>query len=144
MNAVLHDADRYAWAQQQAGLLRAGRLAELDIDYLAEELDSIMGNERRELVKRFRILIAHLLKWRHQPEARSASWRGTVRYQRDDINDLLAASPSLRPTVPEKVAAAYPKAVALAADETGEPRSAFPAECPFTPDELLDDEFWPD
>ncbi len=139
-----HDADRYAWAEQQAGLLRAGRLSELDFDYLAEEMDSIMGDERRELVKRFRVLIAHLLKWRYQPEARSNSWRSTIRCQRDDIADVLSGSPSLRPTVPEKIAAAYPKAVALASDETGKPRAAFPRECPFTPAELLDDEFWPD
>ncbi len=144
MNVVSHDADLYAWAEQQAGLLRAGRLADLDIDYLAEELDSIMGNERRELVRRFRILIAHLLKWRYQPEARSSGWRGTIAYQRDDISDVLIDSPSLQSTVPEKISAAYPKAVALAARETGKPKTLFPSECPFTPAELLDDEFWPD
>jgi hypothetical protein len=144
MSAVPHDVDLYAWAERQAGLLRAGRLSELDVDYLAQELDSIMGNERRELVKRFRILIAHLLKWRYQPEARSSGWRGTIAYQRDDIDDVLADSPSLRPMVPDKIAAAYPKAVALAARETGRPASSFPQECPFTPAELLDAEFWPD
>ena len=144
MNAVSHDADLYAWAEQQAGLLRGGRLVDLDVDYLAEELESIMGNERRELVRRFRILIAHLLKWRYQPEARSSGWCGTISYQRDDIADVLADSPSLRPTVPEKVAAAYPKAVALAAHATGKPKSLFPPECPLTPAELLDEDFWPD
>ncbi len=144
MSAVPHDIDLYAWAEQQAGLLRAGRIQELDIDYLAQELDSIMGNERRELVKRFRILIAHLLKWRYQPEGRSSGWRGTISYQRDDIDDVLAGSPSLRPTVPEKIASAYPKAIALAVRETGKPRSAFPSECPFTALEILDEDFWPD
>jgi hypothetical protein len=144
MTANTYDTDRFAWAGQQVGLLRARRLGELDIDHLAEELDSIMGNEKRELVRRFRVLIAHLLKWRYQPEARSNSWRSTIRYQRDDILDVLSDSPSLKPTVPDKIAAAYPKSVALAADDTGKPRSAFPSECPFTPTELLDDEFWPD
>jgi hypothetical protein len=144
MTAITYATDYAGWAAHQAKLLRAGRLEEIDLNQIADELDAIMGNEKRELTRRFRILIAHLLKWRYQSEARSAGWRGTIRYQRDDINDLLAESPSLRATVPDKVAAAYPRAVVLAADETGKPRSAFPAECPFTPTELLDDEFWPD
>jgi hypothetical protein len=144
MTAITYATDYAGWAAHQAELLRAGRLEEIDLGHIADELEAIMGNEKRELTRRFRVLIAHLLKWRHQPEARSASWRGTIRYQRDDINDLLTDSPSLRPTVPDKIAAAYPRAVALAADETGKPRSAFPPECPFTPSQLLDDEFWPD
>lgn len=144
MIEIAYVTDYAGWAAQQAALLRAGRIESVDIEHIADELDAIMGNEKRELSRRFRVLIAHLLKWHYQPEARSASWRGTIRYQRDDINDLLADSPSLKPTVPEKIAAAYPKAVILAADETGKPRSAFPLECPFTPAELLDDEFWPD
>lgn len=144
MTTATYATDYAGWARQQAELLRSGRMQEIDLEHIADELDAIMGNEKRELTRRFRVLIAHLLKWRYQPEARSNSWRSTIRYQRDDINDLLNDSPSLKPSVPEKIAAAYPKAIALAMDETGKPRSSFPQECPFTPAELLDDEFWPD
>jgi hypothetical protein len=138
------DRDYAGWASEQAALLRAGRLAELDIDHIAEELESIMGNERRQLKRRFIILIAHLLKWQFQPDQRGNSWRSTIRIQRDDIADLLAESPSLKREVAEKIQAAYPKARELAADETRLLEQDFPRTCPYSEAELLNPEFWPE
>ena len=139
----LYETDHAAWALKQASLLRAGLLSALDIEHIAEELDDIMGNNRRELHRRFRVLIGHLLKWQFQPENRSTSWRSTIRNQRNDIEDMIAESPSLRRLIPEKIASAYPKAVALACDETGLPKKVFPTVCPYSEPELLNDEFWP-
>ena len=42
MNVTLHDRDFYAWTQQQAQLLRAGRLDEADLENLIEEIE-MMG-----------------------------------------------------------------------------------------------------
>jgi hypothetical protein len=83
--------DYAGWAAEQAALLiRAGKLSLLDKDHIAEELESIMGNERREIQRRLRVLIAHLLKWQFQPEQRSnGCWRSTIRIQRADIEDVL-------------------------------------------------------
>ena len=108
MNAVLVETDYAAWAVQQAELLRAGTWDALDIEHIAGELDAIMGNERRELFRRFRVLVAHLLKWQFQPSQRSSGWRGTIRIQCADIDDFLADSPSLRCLIPEKISQAYP------------------------------------
>ena len=145
MNANLHsyETDHAAWALNQAALLRAGQTNALDLEHIAEELEEIMGNNRRELHRRFRVLIGHLLKWQFQPAHRSTSWRSTIRNQRNDIEDMIAESPSLKRLMPEKIASAYPKAVALASDETGLPKTAFPAVCPYTETEILNDEFWP-
>jgi Domain of unknown function DUF29 len=41
--ATLYDRDFYAWSQEQAELLRAGKLAEADIENIAEEIDSVGG-----------------------------------------------------------------------------------------------------
>jgi hypothetical protein len=49
-NGRLYDEDFYAWANEQAGLLRAGRLAEADIGHIAEEIESMGKGEKRELV----------------------------------------------------------------------------------------------
>jgi Domain of unknown function DUF29 len=35
-NQQLYDRDFYAWANEQAGLLRAGRLSEADIEHIAD------------------------------------------------------------------------------------------------------------
>ena len=145
MSANLHDYenDHDAWALNQAALLRAGQLDALDIGHIADELEEIMGNNRRELHRRFRVLIGHLLKWQFQPEKRTSSWRSTIRNQRNDIEDMVAENPSLKRLIPEKIASAYPKAVALASDETGFPKKTFPAACPYAETEILNEDFWP-
>jgi hypothetical protein len=134
----LYESDLYAWTQENAAHVRAGRLDELDYEHLAEELEELMGNNRR-----LRVLLAHLLKWRFQPERRSSSWAGTLRSQRDDIGRLLKQSPSLRRLVPEEMREAYAAAVELAAVETGLARRTFPQCCPFDPAQTLDPEYWP-
>ncbi|MFZ4703900.1 MAG: DUF29 domain-containing protein [Candidatus Methylumidiphilus sp.] len=142
-NVDNYETDHDAWALNQSALLRAGQLNALDLGHIADELEEIMGNNRRELHRRFRALIGHLLKWQFQPGKRPSSWRSTIRIQRDDIEDMIAENPSLKRLIPEKIASAYPKAVALASDETGFPKKTFPAVCPYTEAEILNEEFWP-
>jgi hypothetical protein len=64
----LYERDFYAWTQEQAALLRSGRLEQLDTEHLAEEIEALGRQERRELVNRLGILLGHLLKWQFQPQ----------------------------------------------------------------------------
>ena len=140
----LYRDDYAAWLEQQAGLLRASALAELDLERLAETLEAELGNYRREIKRRMRVLLAHLLKWKYQPDQRSGSWRGTIRVQRHDIKDVLAENPSLRPGVDQAIQDAYTQAVQLAADETGQLEDTYPRSCEWSQAQILDDTFWPD
>ena len=79
-----------------AELLREGKLSEVDIENIAEEIESMGKRGRRELINRFAILIAHLLKWEYQPARRSKSWECTIKEQRFELIDLLEESPSLK------------------------------------------------
>ncbi len=144
MSANLYDTDYAAWLEQQAALLKGGRVADLDTEHLAEQLELEMGNERREIYKRLRILIGHLLKWKYQPEQRSASWAGTIRVQRKDLGKLLKDSPSLRRFLEPEALDAYTDAVELASFETGIPEAEFPENNPFSIENLLDKDYWPD
>ena len=72
-NASLYEQDFYAWANEQAGLLRAGRLSEADSGHNAEEIESMGKSEKRELVSCLVVLLLHLLTWRAQPVRRGAS-----------------------------------------------------------------------
>jgi hypothetical protein len=74
----LYEEDFVAWTEQTARLLRSGRLAELDVDNLTEEVEDMGKSRRQELHSRLTVLIWHLLKWRHQPEKRSVSWDLTI------------------------------------------------------------------
>jgi hypothetical protein len=73
VKSPLYDRDFYAWSREQTELLRAGKLAEADIEHIAEEIDSMGRTEKRELISRLSVLLLHLLKWRHQPSKRGPS-----------------------------------------------------------------------
>jgi hypothetical protein len=135
----LYEADVVAWAEAQAEALRAGRLDDLDLANLAEEIQGLADRDRRELRSRLRVLVMHLLKWQHQPDQRSHSWDATIDAQRADLDDLLESSPSLRREVPDALAKVYPRAARSAAKETGLPPATFPETCPFAPDQILGD-----
>ncbi len=67
MSTTLYENDFFVRANEQAGLLRAGKLSEADIGHIADEIESLGGTEKRELVSRLKVLLLHLLKWRFQP-----------------------------------------------------------------------------
>jgi hypothetical protein len=68
---LLYDSDPYAWSLEQAGLLRAGRFGEIDVENIADEILDEANTEYRVLEIALRILLVHMLKWDHQPERRS-------------------------------------------------------------------------
>ncbi|MDA8252143.1 MAG: DUF29 domain-containing protein [Rhodospirillales bacterium] len=135
----LYDTDFYAWANEQAALLRAGKLSVADIAHIAEEIDSMGRSERRELTSRLAVLLTHLLKWQVQPERRGRSWLLTIREQRREVDEVLADNPSLRARLSELLAEAYGKALLAAQRETDLPEEAFPAASPWTFDEAMQD-----
>src|SRR5580698_7276634 len=96
MSNTLYDQDFFAWAQEQAELLRAGRLSEADIGHIAEEIESMGRAEKRELVNRLIVLLHHLLKWQFQPDRRGASWEATILVQRHALERHLEDNPSLK------------------------------------------------
>ena len=141
----LYETDFYAWTQQQAALLRKNTWGELDAANLAEEVESLGRRDKRELGSRLQVLLAHLLKWRYQPERRedSHSWYDTIVEQREQIADLLADSPSLQPQVPDLLSLRYVRARRRALRETGLSETVVPQMCPWTIEQVLDEAFWP-
>jgi uncharacterized protein DUF29 len=143
-NAVAYDEDFFGWTEEQARLLRAGEFSQLDIENIAEELESMGRSIRRELRSRLIVLLAHMLKWQQQPGFRSKSWSATFREQRRQINELLAESPSLKPVLSRELTRLYSAARGKAADETGLSETTFPDACPFTPEQILAEGFLPE
>ena len=103
----LYEQDFYAWANEQAALLRAGALTAADIENIAEEIESMGRSEKRELVNRLAVLLLHLLKWRYQPGRRSKSWEQSIREQRIRLISHMADNPSLKARQAEAIAEAY-------------------------------------
>lgn len=136
----LYDRDFYAWTNEQAELLRAGRASELDWSNIAEEIESVGNSLQDQLISRLGVLLAHLLKWRFQPERRGNSWRLTIAEQRRRIDRLLRRNPSLKHELAESFSEAYGDALLMAERETSLPANVFPADSPWTFDQAMQDE----
>jgi hypothetical protein len=141
--APLYEADFYAWAREQAALLRAGRYEELDLQNLIEEVDDLGVSLYRSVRSRVRTIIEHLLKLEHSPaEGPRSLWHDTIAVQRADLEDDLTAS--LRARLETELPKQYGRARAAAARalrRQGEQAAAdaLPAACPYTLDQIVGD-----
>jgi hypothetical protein len=141
---ISYDQDFYCWTQEQAALLRAGRLNDLDIENLIEEVETMGRSEKRELENRLTILLVHLLKWKYQSNRRCRSWQLTIKTQRIDFLKVLRDNPGLKPSLDQCMIDAYQLATIKASLETGLDEGIFPASCPWELSDAIKQDFYPD
>ncbi len=72
-----YNADRYGWAAQQAGLLREGRLSEIDAPNIAEELDDAGNEQYDKLESALTVLLMHQSSGITSPRSAVAARRTT-------------------------------------------------------------------
>lgn len=142
IHPTLYEQDYYQWLETTIKRLHDRQLQAHDIDNLIEELKTLGRTEKKVLRSHLRLIVMHLLKWRYQSDKRSKSWQITIRNNRFDVEEFLQDSPSLKPKLAELLAECYPRAVIEASDETGLPPATFPSTCPFTIEQILDQEFF--
>ena len=133
----LYNQDFYQWTQEQAALLKAGALAQLDIENLIEEVESMGKSQRRELYSRLVVLIMHMLKWDYQKGRRGKSWIKTIAAQRTEIEFLLFDNPSLKHELEGLLPMVYRSAVKQAVTETGLALKTFPETCPYSIEKIM-------
>jgi hypothetical protein len=135
----LYDQDFYLWTRETAAALRAGRLADVDIERVAEEIEDMGKSNARELESRLTQILEHLLKLRLAKglilEYNQGGWQASILRQRDELDSLLRQSPSLRRRIaPQLIDECYRRAAArVAAEYKVEP----PTECPFAAEEIF-------
>ncbi len=132
----LYERDETAWLEVMAELASTDRPDALDLPNLGEYLHDMARRERREVSNRLTLLLMHLLKWEHQPESRSGSWRGTIRQQRRELR-ALCESGTLWNHAEAVLDDAYSEARQQAADETGLALEVFPSEHAWASTNLL-------
>ena len=133
--------DFHAWAFEQARLLRAGEFDRLDIENLAEEVESLGRSSARNLYGHLARLLQHMLKWDYQPAHRSRSWLFSIRVHRKHVAKTLAKNPSLKSQLDELVGEAFELAALYAEQETGLGPSDFPDTCPYDWADIMEREF---
>ncbi|MBF0338690.1 MAG: DUF29 domain-containing protein [Nitrospirae bacterium] len=140
---ALYNADFYKWTIHSAELLRDGRFSEIDVENIAEEIESMGRSERRELLNRLSVLIMHLLKLQYHQRRRSKSWFKTIDTQRMDFRLLLEESPSLKHEIGLVIDKAYERANLLFEKETRINKDILPGTCPYTFEQIINDSFLP-
>jgi hypothetical protein len=144
---VSYERDYYGWIQDNVRAMRERRFKGVDWPNVAEELEDMGKSERRALRSQLARLITRLLKWRYQAEARRLSqhsWRITIVHARKTVRELVQESPSFKPHLQQLFSAAYDDALAQAVGETNLPEQTFPAASPWTLDQVMADDFWPE
>jgi hypothetical protein len=116
--ADLYERDFYAWTQGQAALLRAWpqglRPNALDIENLAEEIESLGRSDRSAVQSLMQQIVIHLLKLRcHPDQAPRRHWQKELLGFRDQVERIFEASPSLRAHRTEIAKGIWPRAARL-------------------------------
>ena len=138
-----YDSDFHLWSQTQAAAIREGKFAEIDLENVAEEIESLGLSDKRAIKSWLEVLLLNLLKWQAQPEKRKGGWENSIEEAREALADLIGDSPSLKSYTAKVLAESYARARRKAARETGLAKEHFPSECAFSLLDVLDDEFLP-
>jgi hypothetical protein len=145
-----YDDDFYAWTQYQAQVLRTLRTHDnrFDREHLAEEIEDLGTSERNAVRSQVRRVLVHFLKLAYSP-ARDPrfDWMDSIIEARAALEDQI--SPSLRRDIEETLQRLYASAHKQAALELqkygeGEAADLLTAQCPFTIDEILADDWYPE
>ena len=148
-----YEEDFYGWAIKSAELLRNRQFSDLDIDHLSEEIESMGRSEKKELSNFLITLLEHLLKLRcadHGAKERNKTkWESTVKRQRDNIKTSLQENPSLKSDFNNDfLARAFKNAVLGVKESYGLYEDInldlIPQKCPYTVEQCLDEEFYPE
>lgn len=140
----LYEEDFVIWVNQTAELLREGKLDELDIPNLIEEVEAMGRSEKNALISNLVVVLIHLLKYQYQSEKRTNSWLSSIREHRRRLKKSLQTSPSLRNYLQDNLAETYQDARDLAAIETGLDLDIFPQDCPYSVEQILSLNYLPE
>jgi len=147
----LYQDDFYAWTRDQAAALR--RLAEqrwngpLDLEHLAEEVEDLGSEQQWAVESQLERVIEHLLKLEHSPSPKARrQWMVSVNSARREIRRRM--TPAIRREVEPQLAVLYNggrRDAELGLLDHGEKDAAraLPADCPYTFDDLIAEEWWP-
>ena len=144
----LYKTDFTRWAETTAKLLRQGRFTEIDMPALIEEIDGLARSDRKAIYSQLKRLLFHLLKLayfseRHYQRA-GAGWKRTVVSARHEIEESIRDSPSLSSYPAARLADAYDKVRRESSMLPDFPGDAAPQNCPWSVDQVLDPDFFPD
>jgi Domain of unknown function DUF29 len=151
MAKALYQEDYYAWTRAQAAELRRMAAAHvntrLDLENLAEEVESLGRSDLATVRSQLRRIIEHLLKLEHSPAAEPRlQWKQSVGQARDEVADRMTAA--LRREVAPELDTLFARGrrdAELGLLQYGEQEAAgsLPTACPYGFDEIVRHDWYP-
>ncbi len=139
----LYDQDILLWVEDTVAKLKAHDFANLDLENLIEEVESLGVSQKKELLNRLITLLEHLLKriYVHLPNDYNG-WEKTILNQRKKLEALLVEVPSLKTRWNISFSSAWN--IALKTVRAEYSKVEFPDSWQFSSDlePMLSDRFW--
>lgn len=146
MKSPMHEKDFLLWTEQQAAVLRAGNLAELDLEGILEEIEDMGNAEKHALRSLISNILSHLLKMEFSTAAEPMTgWREEISEFRAQAEARMEDTPSLTHYVESLFQKAWPQArkVAEQSFKNHGEKVVLPKDCPYSLDQVLDYDFYP-
>ena len=140
----LYEIDDYLWLEETIKLLKTKDLDNLDLDNLIEELESLGRNDLNKVRSLLRQIIIHILLleyWQEEYDRNYRHWQGEIIAFRDDLNNSLTTT--LKNKLVQELAHIYNVAVKVVVQKTGLASNLFPDNCPYSLEQLFDDNWYP-
>jgi hypothetical protein len=149
-NGPNYEDDFYAWTQYQAEVLRSMPTTDnrFDREHVAEEIEDLGKSERNALRSEVRRILEHFLKLAHSPAIDPRTdWMVSIANARAELESRLTVT--LRRDIETELPKLYASArrvasIGLMSYREADAASRFPATCPYTLDQILAYEWYPE
>ncbi len=138
----LYERDDYLWVKKTIQILKENKFNELDLENLIEELEDLGREKKNKVESLLRQIIIHLLLleyWSQEYQYNAAHWRAEITEFRFQINGILTKT--LQSYLASKIELIYQNSVKYTQRKTN--LNIFPEKCPYTLEQLLDEDWFP-
>ena len=139
----IYETDDHLWLLETIKLLKQSRFDELDLENLIEELESLAKRDKHQVKSLLEQVIRHLLSlqfWTQEYDRNKNHWRSEIRSFRVQLKDRLTSN--LYNYLNSIFTTIYEDALGYVQEKTGFTVN-FPAECPYSLEEVLDIHYLP-
>ena len=141
----IYNIDEYLWLEETIKILRKNRLEDLDLENLIEELESLIKRDFNKVKSILRQITIHLLLlayWPEEYEINHRHWKSEITAFRAELSDSLTTT--LENKLNQNLASIYQTALKIVLQKTGLSKDTIPENCPYSFEQLLDDNWYPE